>query len=826
MTPTRDPIVRRSKTKTTNKSFCNTRKIVGGLLALLVLAVLPAPTHASSGPGTTERVSVASDGTEANFYSYASPAISTDGRYVAFESTASNLVPEDTSRRSDVFVRDRVTGTTERVSIASDGTEANQGSYLPAISSDGRYVAFSSYASNLVPGDTNGYYDVFVHDRTKGTTERVSVASDGTEANIYSTYPAISADGRSIAFRSYATNLVPGDTNGRADIFVHDRESGSTERVSVASDGTQSNAHSYLPSISADGSYIAFSTSASTLVPGDTNGQFDVFVRDRSAATTARVSVASDGGQSNAYSSIPAISANGRHVAFESTATNLVPTDTNGAEDVFIHDRTTGATERISVTPEGAEGNHHSGHPVMNADGRYVAFLSAASNLVPDDTNARTDVFVYARATGSTERASVSSIGAEANDYSIEPAISPDGRYVGFLSPASNLVPHDTNGFDDVFVHEQGGSQSAVSGLSVQDTPEGVDVSGRAKFSAASFAGAVDPTDDGTGVGPLGAADVGAELAGASLIYRPAQENLLIRLDLSALPSDPAGAGLPGILYGTEFRLGETRYEIRALRAGATSTTPRTPYVALYRCAPDCVEHAALTGSFGTTGSRVLVSVPLSVIGASEGTELSSLRAFTAAGEAAPGALLTLDEVALSSSAIPVPRVELGIAEDTAPEEEIAFTVAADLAAGDFSGTIPTEGLSTGSYRVWARACLGDACGAATSAPVTVGAPTEVQDTSLELSVAGSGRDMTLTARLTTHDSPPEAIAEKTIVFYSDRELIGSADTDESGIATVGIPPDHRGANRTYKAIFEGDDFYLGSSDERAGKGNREGQQR
>jgi Tol biopolymer transport system component len=342
-------------------------------------------------------VSVASDGTQGNSHS-GSPSISADGRYVAFASYASNLVPGDTNGVMDVFVHDRLTGQTTRVSVASDGTQGNGESRYPSISADGRYVAFMSYASNLVPGDTNGKADVFVHDRLTGQTTRVSVASDGTQGNGDSWgWPSISADGRYVAFESSASNLVPGDTNGRADIFVHDRLTGQTTRVSVASDGTQGNNSSVWPSISADGRYVAFMSYASNLVPGDTNGALDIFVHDRLTGQTTRVSVASDGTQGNGYSWDSSISADGRYVAFESWASNLVPGDTNGKQDIFVHDRLTGQTTRVSVASDGTEGNNNSGWPSISADGRYVAFHSDASNLVPGDTNGRADVFVAMR---------------------------------------------------------------------------------------------------------------------------------------------------------------------------------------------------------------------------------------------------------------------------------------------------------------------------------------------------------------------------------------------------------------------------------------------
>src|SRR3989441_47631 len=214
------------------------------------------------------------------------PALSADGRFIAFVSLATSLVAGDTNGATDVFVRDRQTGTTERVSVASDGTESNDASLGSALSADGRLVAFQSDATNLVPGDTNSATDVFVHDRQTGMTERVSVASDGTQANNASSYPVLSADGRFVAFDSAATDLVAGDTNGASDVFVHDRQTGTTERVSGASDGTQGNDASAGPALSADGRLVAFHSTATNLVAGDTNRAYDVFVHELMVSTT------------------------------------------------------------------------------------------------------------------------------------------------------------------------------------------------------------------------------------------------------------------------------------------------------------------------------------------------------------------------------------------------------------------------------------------------------------------------------------------------------------------------------------------------------------
>jgi Tol biopolymer transport system component len=266
-------------------------------------------------------------------------ALSADGRFVAFRSSATNLVAGDTNGFQDVFLRDRLLGTTERVSVATGGAQGNGNSLEPALSADGRYAAFRSGATNLVAGDTNGVDDIFVRDRQIGTTVRASVATGGAQGNGNSLEPSLSADGRFVAFWSVASNLVAGDTNGLDDIFVRDRQSATSERVSVATGGAQGNAASYDPSaISADGRFVAFYSFASNLVAGDTNGFADIFVRDRQNGATARVSVATDGTQGNNASHIPSLSADGRSVAFDSFATNLVAGDTNGTPDVFVRE--------------------------------------------------------------------------------------------------------------------------------------------------------------------------------------------------------------------------------------------------------------------------------------------------------------------------------------------------------------------------------------------------------------------------------------------------------------------------------------------------------
>lgn len=400
----------------------------------------------------TERVSIASDSTEGNGRSISSD-ISASGRYIVFVSSATNLVNDDTINNYDVFVRDRQAGTTERVSNSADGSETYGSSSAPAISGNGRYVAFQSASSDLIVGDINHLQDIFVHDRQTNLTDRVSIATNGTESNGISSNPAISADGRYIAFSSGASNLVADDTNEAADIFVHDRQTDTTVRVSVSSNGFEGDGRSWLSvAISANGRYIAFRSAATNLVDGDTNHADDIFVHDLLTKVTERVSVASDGTQANYISEEVAISADGRYVAFSSWANNLVDGDVNIWQDTFVHDRQTGITELISVASDGTQANDEACCDVdISAYGRYVVFLSLAKNLVDGDTGSGRKVFLHDRQTGTTELVSVATNGTEGVGGS-DPSISAQGTYIAFLSWSPSLVSGDTNHEQDVFL--------------------------------------------------------------------------------------------------------------------------------------------------------------------------------------------------------------------------------------------------------------------------------------------------------------------------------------------------------------------------------------
>ena len=387
------------------------------------------------------RVSVASNGTQANGDSYGTD-ISAEGRYITFVSEASNLVSNDTNGQADVFLHDRQTGQTSRVSVASDGMQANGFSGRARISADGRYIAFSSNAPNLVSNDNNYRLDVFVHDQQTGQTSRVSVASDGTEGDNSSMTTAISADGRYIAFISDATNLVSGD-DVVFDVFVHDRQTGQTSLVSVASDGTKGNQPSYSADISADGRYVAFDSLATNLVNDDTNNRDDVFVHDQQTGQTSRVSVAPDGTEFNDSSYFPSISADGRYVEFTT-------------HHVWVHDRQTGQTSQVSVAWNDVGSFSQLLNSSISTNGRFVTIRANDDNPLLGDTNDYYDIFIFDRQTGQTNLISMAWDGRQSNGDSHGSSLTGDGRYVAFSSRASNLVLGDTNGYQDVFVRDLG----------------------------------------------------------------------------------------------------------------------------------------------------------------------------------------------------------------------------------------------------------------------------------------------------------------------------------------------------------------------------------
>lgn len=434
--------------------------LIAFLLAALTASMAESPgggrintTHspaeaALSTPIRITRLSVSSSGEQGNDYS-SSPSISADARYVVFESNATNLVTGDNNHTADIFLKDRQTGVTSLISIASSGAQADGYSYWPTISANGRFIVFTSAATNLVADDTNTLEDIFLRDRLTGITERISVAANGTQANANSgPGAAVSADGRYVVFSSDATNLVEDDTNEAGDIFLRDRQAQTTTRISLGPGNVQADGGSWNPSISDNGRYVAFVSNAANLVPNDTNGTSDVFVYDTIEKTLVRVSLNSEGEQANQYSRSASISADGQYVAFMSRATNLTSADTYYYDQIYVHALQTRETIPVTTTSDGSMMVADSDNPVISSDGRYVAFVSDSKY----DGMAGTEIWL--RDLQANAAVLITNGRSAYEGSSFRPAINANGNFIVFVSESSTLVPDDTNGVNDVFLRD------------------------------------------------------------------------------------------------------------------------------------------------------------------------------------------------------------------------------------------------------------------------------------------------------------------------------------------------------------------------------------
>jgi surface antigen len=402
----------------------------------------------------------------------ANPAISDDGRHISFESTATNLGSDDHDAERDVYERDLVdTPKTTLISRANGagGAPDNQEAFAPAISDDGRTVVFTSYATNLDPADSDNGGDVFLRDGQINLTALVSRASGTVGLKDGSQHATISGDGRYVAFTSQASKLDPADDDKVSDVFVRDLQSGTTTLVSRADtpSGAKGNGDSWGPAISDDGRHVAFFSYSTNLDPGDSNEKTDVFVRDLQAGTTVLVSRGTGvaGVRGNGDSSGPAISRDGRYVSFESVATTLDPADPDPTMDVYVRDVQAATTTLVSRAASGAKGNDVSKGPAISGDGRLVSFTSSATTLDSSDPDTNWDVYVRDWQAGTTRLASRATSGAKGDSHAVGSAISASGRYVTFSSGASNLDPSaDSDTTWDVFVRDlQAGTTTLVS---------------------------------------------------------------------------------------------------------------------------------------------------------------------------------------------------------------------------------------------------------------------------------------------------------------------------------------------------------------------------
>ncbi|HEV3173666.1 MAG TPA: hypothetical protein VGZ32_25170 [Actinocrinis sp.] len=424
------------------------RRLTAAGTALLMAAggTIAAASPARAAGGTT-RISSSSAGVAGNAVSEA-PWVTADGRYVGFSSSADNLVPNQTNFTEDVFVRDQLTGATERVSVATDGTQAQYPSARPRISADGRYVVFDSFAPNLVPGDTNGLTDVFLRDRQTRTTTRLSVSATGQQSNGSSYWASISPDARYVAYTSDATNLVPGASSGYANVYLLDRHTGSLTVVSKSAAGVLGDGNSQTPVVSADGRYVAFESQADNLVAGDTNNAMDVFVKDMTTGAVQRVSVTNSGQQFDAGGSTGdgvdmAMSADARYVTFVGQTTN-----TNA--QLYVRDRVKNTTTLVSVGADGKPGDYATYEGSISPNGRYVAFDTGSTNIVPGSPP-YFNSYVRDLLTGTTTLVSVTWTGAPITESTGELAMSNVG--VCFQSYADNVVQDTVGRTGQIYFH-------------------------------------------------------------------------------------------------------------------------------------------------------------------------------------------------------------------------------------------------------------------------------------------------------------------------------------------------------------------------------------
>jgi len=426
------------------------------LLGVLVSALVFAPS-ASAQSLSIEALDAR--GFQVNGWPYRNPTISADGRWIAYESFK-DFLPGDFDDHIDILLRDRLTGSVRIVSVSSSGDGGGLNALSPSMSADGRFIAFQGLSPDLTPGDANGQHDIFLHDAWQATTTLISSTPSGVSGDGASTSPRISADGQWIVFTSEASNLVAGDVNGVADVFVRNVASGVTQLVSVSSSGALADAACTEPAISADARFVVFTSSATTLTPG-ANNLARIYLRDLELGVTEIVSLNNAGLSANLGSMRPRISADGRFVTFTSFATNLDPNDTDNSSDVFLRDRAASTTELVSRTSQAAQSfsMFSYGPSDVSADGRYVVFVSLASDLGIPLGGSPDRLYVYDRLASTTIPASLSTSGLIASSITAS-ALTPDGRYLVFSN--FGLAARDLTviGHPDVDVYCAGNTHS------------------------------------------------------------------------------------------------------------------------------------------------------------------------------------------------------------------------------------------------------------------------------------------------------------------------------------------------------------------------------
>ncbi|MFI5364832.1 MAG: TolB family protein [Candidatus Binatia bacterium] len=705
-------------------------------------------------------------------------AVNADGTFVAFYSDADDLVTGDRNGFRDVFVRNRQTHTTELVSVNDAGIQANADSHAlgdaPAINGDGEVVAFYSDATNLVAGDANGQTDVFVRLRGPGKTQIVSLAADGSQGNGPSLSPSISADARYVAFQSLASNLVSDDTNQVADIFVRDLVANATERVC---DQIQGNNYSYGPSISADGNFVAFTSAATNLVPHDTNHHLDVFVCNRQTGAIDIVSISTGGVQGNGDSILPAISADGRFVAFKSVASNLVPNDNNGVADVFVRDRLMGTTERVSVNTRGGDSDGASFPPSIDYAGRFVAFGSEADNLVPHDANDFSDVFVRDRQIGFTLEVDLNDQGQQANNGTLDvpPSVSGDGKAIGFISLASNLVNNDFNGVSDVYITSN--PFFCESGICPTDlvcsngmcqpenfptaTPTATATQTPAASATTAETPSVTPAPSETPTASSTASATATEIATATATA------MVVATDTPTETVEPTATETPAA--------GATSTETGTATASETPTANTTTTTTATTTATETPAGSATpTGSAVATTSPTETATPSASATATETASATATETSTATASATASETATLPETETPTATAPATSTSTAVASATATE-----TAAPTASSTATQTSIPTATASSTASSTATQTSIPTST-ATTTAPIITFTPTLIPTaTATATATASHTAAPTSTATSSATTAPtstqtPAATATATLV--------------RTGTATVVVP--------------------------------------
>jgi Tol biopolymer transport system component len=491
--------------------------VLGLSVASLIFSVVAAATIGNAYAGQTTRVSVSSAGVLANTGG-TNGVLSADGNYVVFQSSASNLHPSANGIQQ-VYRHDRTTGETVLVSAATSGDPGNNVSRDPSVSANGDYVVFSSFATDLVASDTNGVVmDVFRRDMRTGATVVVSTSSTGVQGDLGSGLSglpgarAISDLGRFVVFTSFATNLVAG-ANASQQVYVKDMVTQEVVRASVNNDGDAGNAGSERPVISGDGEVVAFSSTSTNLSPVPTFGYAQVFVHDRGSRATTLESVATSGlPQFARHSAAPALSSDGRYVAFESEAVLHADDLDNGTRDVYLRDRVAPGSTVLASLSNNTLSGAHSIQAAVSADGRWVGFASLEDLPAAGDMRRQYDVYVYDRTSQAVTLVSLNDDGVQANMQSLGPSLSDDGGLVLFVSAASNLVAEPSNGFMQLYVRRLASSVPPSVNL-----PSTLDVAFSTLDTSGTF---TDPDANETYVATVDYGDGSAaqelDLAGAS----------------------------------------------------------------------------------------------------------------------------------------------------------------------------------------------------------------------------------------------------------------------------------------------------------------------